>query len=174
VKLWALHTPSYDLTKGRVDHDQSKYYCTVTGVKEAYAELWSRLDKPNGQMIWCDTDNSDIVKTGIEMILWELEVPADKIICFLDSLVWNRILGIQCGVSTTMRHQWIREGIERYPDDYRAYVDRCEQEFWARKPRNGSWWEELFVENPGDCVNALIDHPVPDSYVINKIKWWSS
>lgn len=173
MKLWTLHTPGHDITAGRVDHSKSEYYCTVPGAKMVYAELWSRLDKPDGQIIWCDTNNTDIAKTGIEMIMWELEVPLDSIICFLDSLVWNRILGIQCGVSSTMRRQWIKEAIDNCPEveDSHAYYEQYIRDFWARKPKTGSWWDELFVEEPGDCINAIIHHPVPYSYVKDKITW---
>ena len=171
MDLWTLHTPGFNLTSGKVDHSKSEYYRTVPGVKEAYAELWQRLKTPGGQILWCDTDNTDIAKTGTEMIMWELEVLHDNIICLLDGLVWNRILGIQCRVGNTMLRQWKREAIEKCPENSHAYVDQCEKDFWARKPKTGSWWDELLVDKPGECIDAIIQHPVPDSFVKDKITW---
>ena len=139
-------------------------------MKDAYQEFWQRISVPDGQIVWCDTDNADIAKTGIEMVMWELEVARDNIICFVDSLVWNRILGIRCAVSDTMRRQWISEAVERCQDPH-VYLDQRQTEFWARKPKTGSWWDELFVEGPGDCINAILHHPVPDGCVKSSRIW---
>jgi len=171
ITLWTIHSPGFDLTSGRVDHSKSEYYLTIRGVEAAYHELWYRLDIPDGQIIWCYTSDDDIAKTGVEKIKWELQMPRKEIICFLDSLVWNRILGIKCGVGKNMRRQWIKEGIEKCPSDARAYVKRCYEEFWNRQPQTGSWWDELFVQNTGECIDAIIHHPVPGNFVREHITW---
>lgn len=171
VTLWTIHSPDFDLTSGRVDHSKSEYYLSVSGVKEAYHELWRRLNTPEGQIIWCYTKNDDIAKTGEEKIMWELQIALEKVICFLDSLVWNRILGIKCSVGSTLHRQWIKEAIEKCPEDSHSYVDRCYEDFWNQKPKTGSWWDELFVHNTGDCVDAIIHHPVPDKFVKEHITW---
>ena len=139
VTLWTIHSPDFDITSGRVDHSKSEYYLSVPGVKEAYHELWRRLNTPEGQIIWCYTKNDDIAKTGEEKIMWELQIELEKVICFLDSLVWNRILGIKCSVGRTLRRKWIKEAIEIRPADSRSYVDRCYEDFWNQKPKTGSW-----------------------------------
>ncbi len=171
VTLWTIHPPDFDLTSGRVDHSKSEYYLTVSGVKEAYQELWRRLNTPEGQIIWCYAKNDDIVKTGEEKIMWELQIPREKVICFLDSLVWNRILGIRCAVGNTMRRQWIKEAIENDPRNSRAYLKRREDDFWNQKPKTGSWWDELFVHNTGELADAIIHHPVPNNFVKENITW---
>ena len=174
VTLWTIHSPDFDLTSGRVDHSKSKYYLSVSGAKEAYHELWRRLNTPEGQIIWCYTVGDDIAKTGLERIKWELQMPRKKVICFLDSLVWNRILGIKCRVGNNMRRQWIRKAINKFPydsDARDAYVDQCYEDFWNQQPKTGSWWDELFVQNAGECVDAIIHHPVPDNFVKEHITW---
>src|SRR4030042_22591 len=112
VSLWMIHSPDFDLTSGRVDHSKSRYYLSVSGAKEAYHELWRRLNTPEGQIIWCYTKNVEIAKTGLEKIKWEIQMPLKKVICFLDSIVWNRILGNKCPVSNALSQKWKREAIK--------------------------------------------------------------
>lgn len=171
LTLWTLQSPDFKLSSGRVDHGKSKYYLTVNGVKEAYSELWKRLDISDGQIVWCYTNAEGIVKTGIREIRWELQVPREKIICFIDDLVWNRILGIKCGVGPNMRRQWIMKAVRCCPANSPVYVKKLEDEFWNRQPATGSWWDELFVENIGESVSAIIYHPVPIEYVVDNEIW---
>ena len=171
VDLWTIHSPDFDLTAGKVDHSKSKYYLSVSGVKEAYHELWRRLNTPEGQIIWCYTERDDIVRTGEEKIRYEMKIPHENVICFLDSLVWNRILGIKCGVGNKMRRQWKEEGIEKCPNDYHSYIEKRYEEFWNQKPKTGSWWDELFVQNIGECIDAIIHHPVHENFVKEQITW---
>ncbi|MFC1604924.1 hypothetical protein ACFL5F_07850 [Planctomycetota bacterium] len=170
MELWTLQTPNHDLTSGRVDHSQSEYYNTVSGIKEAYCELWQRLKILDGQIIWCYTNKSDIVTTPTDnMVLWELHIEPDDILCLIDTIVWNRILGKRCSVSKTIRTQWISEGLKRCPDDPVAGYHKIEEEFWNQKPLSGSWWNDLFVENLGKHIDAIIRHPVLEDNVIGKI-----
>jgi len=171
VTLWTIHSPDFDLTSGRVDHSKSKYYLSVSGAKEAYHELWRRLNTPEGQIIWCSTKNDEIVKTGEENIMWELQIPHENVICFLDSIVWNRILGKKCRVGNALSQKWKREAIKKCPVDSHSYEDRCYENFWNQKPKTGSWWDELFVQNTGECIDAIIHHPIPESFVKKQITW---
>ena len=171
VTLWTIQFPDFDLTSGRVDHNRSEYFLTVSGVKNAYQELWHRLNTPDGQTVWCYTSEDGIVKTGVKKIRWELCMPKKEIICYLDSLVWNRILGIRCIVGNTMRNQWVREAIKLASNNSDVYYKKLEDDFWNRKPKTGSWWDELFVQNTGECVDAIIRHPVPDKFVNGRIIW---
>jgi len=171
IRLWTLQVPGFDLTSGRIDHAKSEYYRSLPGAKKAYHELWERLESPDGQIVWCYTDNGNIAKTGIAMTMWELRLPRNRVICFLDSLVWNRILRRQCAVGTAMRRQWIREAIKNCPATSREYVEQREKEFWEQQPKTGSWWDELFVQSVGECVDAIIPHPVPDRYVQSRKMW---
>lgn len=173
MHLWSLQTPNHDLTSGRVDHTKSEYYNRVPTAKEAYNELWKRLEMPDGQIVWCYTDNPKIAKNGNEMIMWELDVPRDSIICFLKSEDWDRILhGNQIVPTKTMNHQWLAQGVAEDCDDLPAYVEQKKQDFCSRKPDTGSWWDCLFVDGPGASISAIIDHPVPDRFIKRKITCW--
>jgi hypothetical protein len=172
ITLWTLHSPDFDIRTGRVDHNKSEYYLNTPGVKEAYHELWRRLNTPEGQIIWCYTTNDEIVKTGIEEILWELQIPRENVICFIDDLVWNRILGIRCDVGKTLRRKLRDEAINKCPGNSSSCFDKLLDDFWNQKPKTGSWWDELFIQTPGENRSALIYHPVQEKYVKNQIPWY--
>ena len=176
IQLRTIHSPVFSITKGFVDHTKSLYYQKTAGVKEAYYELWKRLKTPKGQIIWCYTEGNKITKAeGEEKILWTLQIPCKEVICFLDSLVWNRILKIKCRVTRTMRQQWINEAAEKYPEDthsQESYIDQCEKDFWDQKPKTGSWWEELLVQGPSEGIDAIIHHPVPEIAINGREPWY--
>jgi hypothetical protein len=174
INLWTIQHPEFDITSGIVEHEKSEYYLPLSGVKEAYHELWQRLNIPEGQILWCYTTKDDIVKTGEEKILWELQIPREKVICFLDDLVWNRILGTIQDISLrSMHNQWFEEWkkVPNNPITWEDYIERCEEEFRAQKPKTGSWWDELFVQHIGEYTCAIIHHPVEDNFVKGKHKW---
>ena len=70
-----------------------------------------------------------------------------------------------------MRQQWIKEAIEKCPGDARSYVDRGEEAFWNQEPKTGSWWDELLVQKTGECVNAIVPHPVSERFIKNHKAW---
>ncbi len=177
LRLWTVHPvhpPGFSLAEGRVDHSKSKYYRKTDGVKGAYHELWRRLQIPDGQVVWCYTDKDDIAKTGVEQVKWDLYVPVPKIIRFIDDLVWNRILGRKCPVRHGTRRQWHEDALEKFPNDpkaSKAYEARCFDGFWSQEPKSGNWWNELFAENAGNRVSALIRHPVPSKWIHGRMPW---
>jgi hypothetical protein len=176
LRLWTVHSPSFSLTEGCVDHSKSEYYNNrnTPGVKDAYHELWHRLQIPEGQVVWCYTNEDDIAKTGVEKVKWELYVPGPEIIRFIDDLVWNRILGIKCSVRGDIRRQWRREALKKFPNDPEAsevYEKRCFENFWSQEPKSGNWWNELFTENVGSGVSALIGHPIPIKWIHDSTTW---
>jgi hypothetical protein len=167
IKLWTIHSPDFSLTDGRVDHNKSEYCLNTPGVKDAYHKLWPKLRIPDGQLIWCYTYD-DIKKTNKKIIKYELYVPKSEIICFIDDLVWNRILGKECEVRSDMRHQWNKEACEKFPNNpkaSKAYEKKCLENFWAQKPKSGDWWDELFVKSTGEGISALIKHPISSEWI---------
>ena len=83
-------------------------------------------------------------------MLWALEIPEDQIICRIDDIAWNKIIG--------------RKGI--------ALPRRLKGE-WDRLPKSGDWWDELIVrENAiGYLRSAIVRHPVPAAWVAEKYVW---
>lgn len=183
INLWTLHTPDFSLTEGRVDHSKSEYYQNTTGVKQAYPELWRRINIPEGQIIWCYLDKTEIAKTGIEKILWEIclpeteviRLPESEVVQFVDDMVWNRILEIKCEPPQGLCNQWKDESLKKYPNNIAAaknYEKRCQDDYWNQKPKSNSWWDELFVKIGGSTsISALIRHPVRKDWIKNKIMW---
>jgi len=172
ITLWTVHSPDFDIRAGKVDHSKSEYYLNTPGVKEVYHELWRRLNTPKGQIIWCYTEYSDIAKTGIKKVMWELQIPLENVVCFIDDLVWNRILGIRCNVGRTLRRKWQNEAIEKCPSDSHFYFKKCEEDFWNRKPKTGSWWDELFIQDTGENASAIICHSIPEKFIKKQMPWY--
>jgi hypothetical protein len=168
IQLWTIHRPEFSIIEGCIDHSKSEYYQSTPGVRSAYAELWQRLKLRDGQVLWCYTQDVGIPVTSTEKIKWELCVPGSEVITFIDDIVWNRILGIKCRVRSDLFWQWRKESQSKYPYDpeaARAYEKDCFNNFWNEEPKSGSWWDELFVGDPGEYVSALIKHPVPTQWV---------
>lgn len=175
IKLWTIHTENFLVTDGYVDHTKSIYYQETNGVKDAYHRLWEVLSIPNGQIIWCDTDDSENILTIERRIKWEFEVPLSDVICFLDDLVWNRILGIKCCLPRNMQSKFRKKAMVKFPNDSEAsksYERQYVDEFWDRKPTGKSWWDELFVDSPGVCISALIKHPIKSQCIRKKTPHW--
>ena len=173
-----VHPPGFSLTEGCVDHSKSEYYRNTDGVKEAYHELWRRLQIPDGQVVWCYTNDGGIEKTSVKKVKWELYDPDLKIIRFIDDLVWNRILGIKCGVRNGMGggigRQWHEDALKKFlndPEASEAYERTCFENFWSQESKSGNWWNELFTENAGIGVSALIRHPVPCKWIHGSMPW---
>lgn len=61
--LWTLQTPGHQITSGTIDHTRSEYTHEIDGFCEAYQELWRRLGTPDGQIIWCSTEENGLVRT---------------------------------------------------------------------------------------------------------------
>jgi hypothetical protein len=150
MKLGSLHDPSFSLTDGIVVHSTSDHYTSATGVKDAYHKLWTKIGQPDGQVVWCYTVDDYIPRTGIVRVLWCLDVPDDRILCFLDDVAWNKIIGQK-----------------------QVALPRRLQNEWDRQPRTGDWWDELFVSDnmPELLRTALIRHPVPKHCVTKRLDW---
>ena len=175
IELWTIHPEGFSITEGCVDHAKSRYYQETPCVKEAYHELWDRLSIESGQVVWCYTRENDILITGVKIIKWKLCVPVSEVLRFIDGIVWNRILGIKCFVRSDMKYKWRKEAISKYRNnsvDSKAYEKQCCENFWKREPESGSWWNELFVDDQGEAVSALVKHPVPTQWVLSKCNHW--
>lgn len=169
MRLWTWHKPDFSLFDGHVDHELSEYVRTVNGVREAYNNLADRLG--TDQLIWCYTKpNQRIILPHHSEVEWILDVPTVKILAFIDDIVWNRILGIRCGLPRELERKWKDESINRHPYDPNAahkFVKSRRDEFWSQSTPPGGWWSCLFVnERSDEFVSAIIPHPVQDEWVV--------
>lgn len=170
MKLWTIHdTYDFKLSEGHVDHSKSDYYNNTLGVKEAYHKLWTLIKVPDGQIIWCYTRKEDIIKTGSPTIMWSLEVPEYSVITYIDDIMWNRILGIQCCLTPSYKCNIRAEAENKFPNDpckQRILEKELEKEFWENKPPAEELWGKLLLDNAVDSLSALIKHPIPDDWII--------
>jgi len=175
INLWTLHTPDFSITEGRVEHSKSEYYHDIPRVSQAYPELWRRINIPDGQIIWCYLDKTEIRKTGVEKVLWELCLPESEVIQFVDDMVWKRILEIKGELPQRLRNQWKYKSLKKYPNNptsAKNYEKKCQGDYWMQTPKSNNWWDELFVKmGEGLSMSALIHHPVRDDRVKKKIRW---
>lgn len=152
MRLWTWQGRGHLLTDGIVDHSKGRYWDTEKGIQEAYAKLSQRIG--TDQWVWCFTRREDYINAGGQSeVEWELEVPCDRVLAFVDDLVWNKILGIRCAL----------------PDHVRRTLAQSKDEFWDSIPRS---WDKLLVCGPGQShgsVTALIPHPVERSWVIRPL-----
>ena len=169
MRLWTWQKPGFPLCSGRVDHERSEYVQTVPGVREAYQRLSNHLG--TDQFVWCYTkpDQRIVLPVHTE-VEWILEIPSDNILAFIDDIVWNRILGIECGLPRYLELQWKRASMECFPDDSEArtkYVKSQRKQFWGQTPPLGDWLTELFVkEQSCEFVSAIVPHPVREAWVV--------
>jgi hypothetical protein len=170
MRLWTWHKPDFSLLDGHVDHKLSEYVQKVDGVREAYLNLSSHLS--TDQFIWCYTKpNQRIILPHHSEVEWILEVPTVKILAFIDDIVWNRILGIRCGLPRELELRWKDESISRHPYDPNAahkFVKLRRDEFWNQTAPLGGWWSLLFVDERSDeFVSAIVPHPVHNDWVVS-------
>ena len=164
MQLWTWQEPGFSLMFGYVDHTQSKYYNTLAGAPEAYAELATRLD--TDQIIWCfvrPDDYSDM--SHLTRVEWTLDVPDNEILKIIDAYIWNKILGIQT-YPHTLRLQWLDDApIEENARD--AYIDQKIQDYHSQPEPDGGWWSRLFIKDTMvEGAEVLLKHPIPQSWVV--------
>lgn len=161
VRLWSYHAPNFSLTSGRVNWSLSKHYNTIKSAPSAYAELAKNLG--TDQIIWCCTTKDEHASSSNAE--WELDVPREKIIAVVDEQIWNRILGLRCSPPASQRHQW---RIEDYSNE--GHYDRMMSQFGLGPSPPGGWWPQLFISDIAhENANALLPHPIPETWVVSKL-----
>ena len=169
MRLWTWHEHNWSLLSGVVDPRRSDYYNSHPGIPPAYGELGRRLR--TNQFIWCFVrrENRTTVDDGRQE--WELEVPDSEILCFVDDLIWNRLIGIRCGLPQSLRLEIKKRAIEKHPYEPKkshAYQDELTEAYWNEPAPQGGWWAELLSDVPRtDEATALIRHPVDAGWVVS-------
>lgn len=170
MRLWTWHKQDFSLIKGKVYHVKSDYHKTVQDIVAAYRKLHHRIG--TDQVIWCFLRREDHVEiAGAPEIEWELEVPDNCILCFVDNIVWNKILCIRCTVPSAIRHQWFAEALRREPGDIdkRHQIEQqLKDEFWKQESPE-VLWDKLILSKPSEATVsacAVLRHPVPREWVV--------
>ncbi len=170
MRLWTIHKRNgFSLSEGSVDHSKSDYYRKTRGIKEAYQQLWPHIGVPNGQVIWCYTQEGDIPRTNTLKTKWSLQVPENGVIKYVDDIMWNCILGIRVHMTPCYRRvlraiagiQFPYNGHKR-----RAFEKELEKEFWQKKHAPAELWDKLLLDEAIPGSSALIRHPIPREWII--------
>lgn len=145
MRLWTWHRPEFPLIEGRVDISRSEY-ADNPRIMAAYKEVADRIG--TDQIIWCYTVPDQRIQLPCHThVEWVLDVPRDKILCFVDEIIWGVIRGEQVALPDE-RRRWRNEAIARSPDDpgaWRHYEEQQKARFFASLPPAKDCWEHLFV-----------------------------
>lgn len=164
MKLWSWQTPDFSLVRGTVDHAKGEYYRDTPNVPEAYDRLSQRVGTKDWIFCYIRRENHMVLSNG-NRCEWELDIPQDQILCFLDDVFWNSILDIRCMLSPERRNKIWLQVLEREPYDAEARMaleKRLTEEFFPSCSKE-QMWAQLFVDGPGqagDQRSALVQHPV--------------
>jgi hypothetical protein len=165
MRLWTWQGRGHSLVVGGVDHARSQYADSQPGIGEAYARLAEMVGSE--QLIWCYADRSEhLCVDGDTHVRWELLVPDDAILAFVDTYVWNKLLGIRCGLPERARLEHLRRATKCSSTTQEQARRRLEHEFWDAVP--GSW-DSLLVGGREESiagVQVLVRHPVPREWVV--------
>jgi hypothetical protein len=163
MKLWSWHTTDFSLTSGHVDHCRSKYYRKVPEIPSAYVQLFRLVG--TCQIIWCYGGRNGYQQLeGDTRVVWELDVPDDRVLAIIDNWVWERIIDSNV-CPPDLREQWEYEAVQGN-HDLDAYVEAKKHEYLSKPAPQGSWWTALFIQAINDDATVLLKHPIPDSWVL--------
>ncbi|MGE5608192.1 MAG: hypothetical protein ACM359_02965 [Bacillota bacterium] len=170
IPLWSFHEDGdFSLTRGRVEVDRSRYYHSSPDIADAYQRLRTLLG--TDQLVWCYTRREDFKPTSIRKYEWAIKVPRSGVLRFIDGFIWARI--IRAGEFIPPRSldsQWKREALAQFPHDpsaRHALVRRKKEEYWNEPEPEEGWWSRLFVEGPGEHIDALLRHPIDPAWVVS-------
>ena len=170
--LWTWQGDDFDPVVDRLDRSKSHYWVreACPNLRQSYAELDELLclrglpkDREH-QFVWCYTTAPRTDWYGCR--LWPLDVPQDSILAYLDSRIWEHLIGgaLPADLQETWRHEL---------HSRRITAEQWQQEF-SRKEREyhdsfGSRGDCLAVllspTGPGEDVLALVALPLDPSWI---------
>lgn len=172
MKLWTWQTDGFDIRTDHVDLGMSRYYGSVDGIREKYARVTAKLG--TADLIWCFT-----VATGWKSnqtpennrVCWELEVPADKIACFVDEWLADRLQQNKpCPDIATWRC-WSREAVQQHPkrqDRQEHFVCEKMSLYDAAPLTLDEGWRGFFLDADyaAEHVTAILICPIDRIWVV--------
>jgi hypothetical protein len=165
MRLWTFQSNDFSLTSGEIDVTRSPYYESVPNLVQAYDGLAKWLGLPKYEVVWCHVRDDFTLEHWEGYKLWELEVSDDQILAIVDSFIWCRIID-KPSIPSSLRAQWRRDA----PHDHTRgnYLDRKSTEYYAQSPPAGGWWSQLSSDVSAEAPSALLKHPIPEDWIINK------
>jgi len=174
MRLWTWQKKGFDITDPEMVVDSRRYSAyyddpSLPGVKEAYEELWRRLEIT--QIIWCYTQEDEAKDIWKGHVRWELDVDKGDVLAFLSASAWNKIIGVkEFTPPIGLWLQWKREALKRTPSDPHCrdrIIEELKRAYWAPEPVQ-QLWKRLWLEDVSDDTWALLKHPIEKSWVVNR------
>jgi hypothetical protein len=166
IRLRTWQGPEHSIIAGSVDKTKSEWWENPE-IRSAYEQLFFRVG--TDQFLWCSCGGFDKPWRG--RVPWDLLVPRECIIKFVDARMWNVIIGRTFAIPEQLWLQWNRESRKS------VGTDESRRNEWL-KQRESEYiechsvadpWSHLFIDydlNLGDCLSALVAHPVQADWII--------
>ncbi len=194
MKLWTWQSKDFSIIDPSKKVDSLKYSPYLAEqIPESerqrffkvYKKLWDLIG--TCQFHWYSTNKKDVGNPECHKgkLLWEVDLPQDRIFKVVCSSAWFRLIGRNDYVPEYIRDFWFR----KEPWNY----DRLEKKFkafWEKKTEDQLWGlllldssslrntSSFFLEIIKQCTQILIRHPVREEWVTkNPFKldnWWES
>ena len=140
MRLWTLQSENFYIKSEVIDHKKSLYYNdeeNLPNIRKAYQRLRKELGE--NQFLWCF-----MKKRGIHheygKVLYELEVPEEKILVYLCSCVWHKII-------TDCKPFNNHDCWEHWTKHDKDYVEQQNIKCFSKEPEN-ELWKRLFWPSP--------------------------
>jgi hypothetical protein len=152
-----------------VDRAKSEYG-EMPAIADAYKKIWSHLQ--TDQIVWCYTQRKfPLTGETKEKTEWEIEVPLENVLSFIDGFVWAHIVkeGQRLRPPQLLYHHWIKQSIQLHPYDAaarRIFMDKMQADYDSQSPPTDGWWSRLFVPySDTEGIDAIIAHPVKREWI---------
>ena len=170
MMLWTWQGSDFDPQVDRIDRSKSGFWRdqACPDIRQAYAELDELLCLPKDrehQFVWCNTTVPETDWYG--RCLWPLDVPQDGVLTYIDSRVWEHLIG-SGWLPNTLRDQWKWDLCSRQVpgDEWEGEMSRREREYHdSFGSREGCLGALLSPTGPGEDVIALVPLPLDPSWI---------
>lgn len=170
MRVCTLQAPDYDIRRDKRDLRKSNYYNDPAHwrIRSAYDKLHKRLG--TDQIIWCYAQRNETLSAERPQTkFWELEVPDDEIITFVDTYVWERVIGNNI-IPESLKTRWRDKARETSGDlDWIDQVIKQKQdEFAIGYPEDRLWNLLLHRVQEKAWFDPLIPNPIRTEWVISE------
>jgi hypothetical protein len=157
MMLWTWQGDDFDPVLDRIDRTKSGFWRdhACPSIRQSYAELDELLCLPKDrehQFVWCNTTAPRTDWYGC--CLWPLDVPPDSILAYLDSRVWEHLIGSD-SLPDALREKWKWELCSRQVpgDEWEGEMSRRKREYHESFPSREECLKVLLSPTgPGEDV----------------------
>ena len=190
MKLWTWQKDGFDITNDSTPVDSnnnSRYWNhpneqTRAHFRRVYTTLWDKLETDQFHWYYCDENDAKSELSSEEYganVLWELEIPEDKIWKIACTAAWDSLRGRTVYPPRFFSLSWQSKLINEDAAQSSKNLEKLEEnfkEFWHRKNED-ELWDLLFLkEIVPFCSQVLLKHPVDSSFItrnpLTEGKWW--